>query len=155
MENAIIAALIGAGGAILAALIPVLLLRKNAKPEDKPSPLPADAPPASTPTRHPMDWQQLLAALQRSLRPGQVTTYGECSQWANGHRRGSPSIVAMLNAIARRGHQVWSNRVVQDDGGIAEPPDTGYGQRAQLAAEGVPFDGDRVDLTRCPAVALH
>jgi alkylated DNA nucleotide flippase Atl1 len=142
---------------ILAAVIPILLLRKNGQREDRPSPVPAEAPPDLTgsPTRRPMDWQQLLAALQRSLRPGQITTYGECSQWANGHRRGSPSFVARLNAMARRGHHVWSNRVVQDDGGIAEQPHTGYGQRAQLVAEGVPFDGDRVDLTRCPAIALH
>ena len=103
-----------------------------------------------------MDWEQLLAALQRSLVPGQITTYGECSQWAYQHRRGSPSIVAMLNAIARRGHHVWSNRVVQDDGGIADPADAGYGQRAQLEAEGVPFTPlGRVDLALCPPQALH
>lgn len=102
-----------------------------------------------------MDWQQLLAALQRSLAPGQITTCGECSQWAYDHRRGSPSIVAMLNAMASRGHQIWSNRVIQDDGGIAPEAEDGYGQRAQLVGEGVPFTGGRVNLTQCPAVALH
>jgi magnesium chelatase subunit D len=38
-----------------------------------------------------MDWQQLLQALQQHVGFGQVTTYGNCSQWAFGHTGGSPA----------------------------------------------------------------
>jgi len=100
-----------------------------------------------------MDWQRLLQALQQHVGFGQVTTYGNCSQWAFGHRGGSPAVVAMLDAIARNGHQQWTNRVVRDDGDIAPEADQAYGQRAQLQAEGVPFNVQgRVDFARRPAV---
>jgi alkylated DNA nucleotide flippase Atl1 len=101
-------------------------------------------------------WQQLLAALQRSLTTGQITTYGQCSRWAYGNGRGERSIIAMLNVIARSGHQVWSNRVVPDDGGIAEASEQTYGQRSQLKGEGILFDvQDRVDFAHSPPVVLH
>lgn len=61
----------------------------------------------------------------------------------------------MLEAMARRGHHLSSNRVVQDDGGIAAQPDEAHGQRRQLESEGVPFDDrGRVDLVECPPVVL-
>lgn len=65
-------------------------------------------------------------------------------------------MTAMLNAAARRGLQTWTNRVVQEDGAIAPQADASYGQRAQLIAEGVPFDSQGcVDLLRCPPIVLH
>jgi alkylated DNA nucleotide flippase Atl1 len=100
-----------------------------------------------------MDWQQLLAVLQQQVAAGQVTTYGECSQWAFGHRSGGKSIRAMLEAAARRGNQLWTNRVVFDDGAFGAA-DAAHGQSAQLQAEGVAFDGQRVDLVQCPPVVL-
>jgi len=100
-----------------------------------------------------MDGEQLLEALKQHVGCGQVTTYANCSQWAYGHRGGCPAVVSMLNKVARNGHQQWTNRVVQRDGGIASEPDQAYGQRAQLQAEGVPFTPQgRVDFARLPAV---
>ena len=102
-----------------------------------------------------MDGQQLLQALQQHVGCGQVTTYGNCSQWAFGHTGGCPAVVAMLNAVARNGHQQWTNRVVRDDGDIAPEPDQAYGQRAQLQAEGVPSTPQgRVDFAKLPAVVF-
>ena len=102
-----------------------------------------------------MDWQQLLQALQQHVGVGQVTTFGNCSQWAFGHRNGCPAVAAMLNAIARNGHQQWkwTNRVVSDDGDIAPQADLAFRQRAQLQAEGVPFTPQgRVDFAQLTAV---
>ncbi len=103
--------------------------------------------------RQKVDWQQLLAILQQRVGAGQVTTYGECSQWAFGHRGGGQSIRAMLEAAARRGNQLWTNRVVFDDGSCGAA-DGAYGQSAQLQAEGVPFVGQTVNLAQCPPVVL-
>jgi alkylated DNA nucleotide flippase Atl1 len=110
----------------------------------------------ATSTKERATWKQLLEVLQRCVPAGQVTTYGECSQWAFGSRKGGNAIVAMLNAMAKRGYQRWSNRVVQDDGGIADPPEQGYGQRAQLQAEGIPVDAQgHVNRAACPRVVLR
>ena len=102
-----------------------------------------------------VDWQQLLQTLQLHVPAGRVTTYGRCSQWAFKHEGGGPAVARMLDAIARRGHQRLTNRVVQNDGGVADRPDGEYGQRDQLQAEDVPFDaGGRVDLRRCRPVEM-
>jgi alkylated DNA nucleotide flippase Atl1 len=102
-----------------------------------------------------VNWHQLLQALQKHVGVGQITTYGNCSQWAFGHTGGCPSVVAMLNAAANNGHQQWTNRVVRDDGDIAPEPDLAYGQSAQLLGEGVPFTPQgHVDLATLPAVVF-
>ena len=94
----------------------------------------------------PRMWPELLEALNRCLHAGEVTTYGNCSEWSRGHRRAAPSIVAMLNAIASRGNHAVTNRVVGDDGGLNAPAE--YGQRALLEAENVPInDLGKVDFT--------
>lgn len=103
-----------------------------------------------------MDRQQLLQALQQHVGFGQVTTYGNCSQLAFGHTGGCLAVVSMLNAIALNGGQQWSNRVVRGDGDIAPQADQAYGQRAQLQAEGVPFNAQgRVNFAQCPAVTFR
>ena len=102
-----------------------------------------------------MNWQQLLQRLQQFVGAGQVTTYGNCSMWAFNHRGGGPAVGAMLQAIANNGQQLWSNRVVQDDGGIAVPPALANGQQFQLQQEGVPFDPQgHVDWTQIVPVVL-
>ena len=53
----------------------------------------------------------------------------------------------------RRGNQLWTNRVVFDDGSLGAA-NAAHGQSAQLQAEGVPFNGQGVDLVQCPPVAL-
>jgi alkylated DNA nucleotide flippase Atl1 len=101
-----------------------------------------------------VDWPQLLAILKQRVGPGQVTTYGECSQWAFGNRAGGNAIRAMLEAAARRGHQQVTNRVVFTDGELGAAVEA-HGQLTQLQAEGVPLSGPRqVDLIRCPPVVL-
>jgi alkylated DNA nucleotide flippase Atl1 len=100
-----------------------------------------------------MNWEQLLAVLQERVGAGLVTTYGNCSEWAFGHRCGGQSIRAMLEAAARRGHQEWTNRVVFDDGSLGRA-DEAHGQTSQLRGEGIQFQGEGVDLHRCPPVVL-
>jgi hypothetical protein len=73
-------------------------------------------------------WPQLLDILQRRVGAGRVTTYGACSEWAFGHRRGGQAIRAMLETAARRGNQLWTNRVVSDDGSCGAA-DAAYGSR--------------------------
>ena len=101
-----------------------------------------------------MNWQDLLAALQTRVGAGCVTTYGDRSDWAFQHRQGGRAIRSMLEAAATRGNQLWTNRVVFDDGEIGAAAHA-HGQLAQLRNEGVPFsDASHVDLVRCPPVAL-
>jgi alkylated DNA nucleotide flippase Atl1 len=93
--------------------------------------------------------------LQSHVGVGRVTTYANCSIWAFGHAGAGPAIVAMLEAAASRGNQLWTNRVVQDSGGGAAEPEANYGQRAQLVAVGVPFSANgSVDLQQCPPIVL-
>ena len=125
------------------------------------TPVPAvpTLPNATTPPvaivqgRQRVTWQELLEILQKRVGMGQITTYGECSQWAFGSRKGGQSIRSMLEAAASRGYQIWTNRVVSGEG-LCGAADAAYGQSAQLRAEGVPFAGDVVDLARCPPVIL-
>ena len=101
-----------------------------------------------------MNWQKLLSALEQHVTRGQVTTYGNCSFWAFGHREGGQAISAMLEAAAKRGHQLWTNRVVADDGNLRSGART-HEQLAQLKNEGVPFCApERVDFTVLKPVPL-
>jgi hypothetical protein len=59
----------------------------------------------------------------------------------------------MLEAAARSGNKLWTNRVVFDDGSCGAA-DAAYGQSAQLQAEGVPFVGQAVNLAQCRPVVL-
>ena len=113
----------------------------------------APSPVAAQQRRTKVNWEQLVAILRKHVGPGQVTTYKECSLWAFDHSDGGNSVRAMLEAAAKRGHQVLTNRVVFTDGSCGAA-DQAYGQAAQLRAEGVPFVGQAVDLVLCPAVVL-
>jgi alkylated DNA nucleotide flippase Atl1 len=104
---------------------------------------------------HNVDWQQLLQRLQQLVGPGQVTTYGNCSHWAFNHRNGGPAVAAMLEAVANNGQEVLSNRVIQDDGGVAAAPALAHGQQLQLQQEGIPFNPQgRVDWAQITPVVL-
>lgn len=98
---------------------------------------------------------QLIAILQNNVGPGQVTTYGECSQWVYGHTGGGLAVGQRLEAAAKLGHQVLTNRVVGVDGSCGAA-DQAHGQSAQLRREGVPFikDKNKVDMRNCPPVVL-
>ena|SRR5215468_1607689 len=75
-------------------------------------------------------WEELLDVLQQRVGAGQVTTFGNCSAWKyQGRRNCGPAVVEMLEAAARRGHQLWTNRVVSDDGLLGAAVEA-YGQVA-------------------------
>ena len=99
-------------------------------------------------------WEELLDILQQRVGDGQVTTYGNCSAWKyQGMRDCGRAVRSMLEAAARRGHQLWTNRVVFEDGSLGAAVEA-HGQLDQLTREGVPFKGPRVDLAQCPPVVL-
>ena len=71
----------------------------------------------------------------RSLRPGTVTTYGDLSP-------GAPRQAGAILSECDDPTVPWQ-RVVRADGSLAK----GARQRKLLEAEGVPFRGDRVDMS--------
>jgi methylated-DNA-protein-cysteine methyltransferase-like protein len=70
----------------------------------------------------------------RSIAPGRVTTYGDLSPEA-------PRYAGAVLAAHHDPELPWQ-RVVRADGSLAQ----GERQRALLEAEGVPFEGERVDM---------
>ncbi len=70
----------------------------------------------------------------RSIPPGRVTTYGDLSP-------GAPRRAGAVLAANHDPTVSWQ-RVVRADGLLAK----GERQRRLLAAEGVPFRGERVDM---------
>src|SRR5918997_3559970 len=70
----------------------------------------------------------------RSIPPGRVTTYGDLSPE-------SPRFAGTVLA-SYHGPDVPWQRVVRADGSLTQ----GERQRALLEAEGVPFEGERVDM---------
>ena len=70
----------------------------------------------------------------RSIQPGRVTAYGDLSPEA-------PRYAGAVLAAAHEPDVPWQ-RVVRADGSLAR----GDAQRKLLEAEGVPFDGERVDM---------
>ena len=71
----------------------------------------------------------------RDIPPGFVRTYGDVSP-------GAPRFAGTVLSRTEDGDVPWF-RVVRADGSLAK----GARQRALLDAEGVPFRGDRVDLS--------
>jgi methylated-DNA-protein-cysteine methyltransferase related protein len=69
-----------------------------------------------------------------SIPPGRVTAYGDLSPEA-------PRFAGAVLAACDDPDVPWQ-RVVRADGSLAK----GERQRRLLEAEGVPFDGDRVDM---------
>ena len=76
---------------------------------------------------------RLVIERVRSVPEGYVTTYGDVSP-------GSPRFAGAV--LAQTDEDVPWHRVVRADGSLAKGAD----QRARLEAEGVPFNGPRVDL---------
>jgi methylated-DNA-protein-cysteine methyltransferase-like protein len=70
----------------------------------------------------------------RSIAPGRVTTYADLSPEA-------PRYAGAVLAAHHDPDVPWQ-RVVRADGSLAR----GAQQRALLEAEGVPFEGERVDM---------
>jgi methylated-DNA-protein-cysteine methyltransferase-like protein len=77
---------------------------------------------------------QALLARIRSIEPGRVTTYADLSPEA-------PRYAGAVLAACADPDVPWQ-RVVRADGSLAK----GERQRRLLEAEGVPFEGDRVDM---------
>jgi alkylated DNA nucleotide flippase Atl1 len=88
--------------------------------------------------RHPIDTStpRARALLDRvhSIAPGHVTTYGDLSPEA-------PRYAGAVLAACHDPEVPWQ-RVVRADGSLAK----GERQRRLLEAEGVPFEGERVDM---------
>ena len=82
-----------------------------------------------------------VLARVRAIPPGFVRAYGDVSP-------GAPRFAGAVLAHTDDPDVPW-HRVVRADGSLAK----GERQRALLAAEGVPFRGDRVDVrvARLPA----
>lgn len=70
----------------------------------------------------------------RSVPEGRVTTYGDLSP-------GSPRFAGAVLSRTEASDVPWQ-RIVRADGSLAK----GERQRRLLAAEGVPFRGERVDM---------
>jgi alkylated DNA nucleotide flippase Atl1 len=80
------------------------------------------------------DAQERVLARVRAIPEGWVRTYGDVSP-------GAPRFAGTV--LRARGGEVPWWRVVRADGTLA----VGDRQRARLEDEGVPFRGDRVDLS--------
>jgi methylated-DNA-protein-cysteine methyltransferase related protein len=83
-----------------------------------------------------VDLTQRILARVRSTPEGWVRTYGDCCPHAP--RATGRVLRDTTEAVP------W-HRIVRADGSLAK----GERQRALLDAEGVPFRGDRVDLSVC------
>jgi methylated-DNA-protein-cysteine methyltransferase-like protein len=83
-----------------------------------------------------LDAPRPLAVLRRlrSVPPGFVTTYGDLSP-------GSPRFAGTVLSACHDPRVPWQ-RAVRADGSLAK----GAPQRRLLEAEGVPFNGERVDM---------
>jgi methylated-DNA-protein-cysteine methyltransferase-like protein len=99
-------------------------------------------------------WPQLVEILSQHVPPGKVTTYSLVSLRPYRRVLNHP-VGALLKGAGNHGHQVLTNRVVKQDGSLAELPEGAEQQRKQLVSEGVPFTPDgRVDWTRINPVVL-
>jgi alkylated DNA nucleotide flippase Atl1 len=76
----------------------------------------------------------MVRARVRAIPPGFVRAYGDLDP-------GAPRFAGAVLAAAHDPDLPW-HRVVRADGSLAK----GERQRALLAAEGVPFRGERVDM---------
>jgi methylated-DNA-protein-cysteine methyltransferase related protein len=76
-----------------------------------------------------------VLARVREIPPGFVRSYGDCSPSA-------PRVTGAVLAACDDNGLPW-HRVVRADGTLAK----GSRQRALLDAEGVPFRGERVDMS--------
>lgn len=93
--------------------------------------------------------EKAVLAVVRSIPPGRVATYGQVAREAGLGRRAR--FVGRVMSRLPAGSDVPWHRVVRAGGEIAFPRDS-EGRRRQrglLEAEGVAFEGERVDMLRC------
>ena len=83
---------------------------------------------------------RVLECVER-IPTGRVMTYGDVAEYC-----GSRAPRAVGHVLSREGDGVQWHRVLRADGRCA--PHIADEQRQRLLAEGVCFDGDRVNLTR-------
>jgi methylated-DNA-protein-cysteine methyltransferase-like protein len=90
-----------------------------------------------------------VLAVVRSIPPGRVATYGQVAKEAGLGRRAR--FVGRVMSRLPGGSNVPWHRVVRAGGEIAFPPGSEgrRRQRSLLEAEGVSFDGERIDMVRC------
>jgi methylated-DNA-protein-cysteine methyltransferase related protein len=82
--------------------------------------------------------QRIIAAI-KSVKPGQVASYGAIAA-AAGNPRGARQVVRVLNTYSEKEGLPW-HRIVRKDGSIALPRGGGFErQKALLEAEGVVVD---------------
>lgn len=93
--------------------------------------------------------EQAVLGVVRSIPPGRVATYGQVAREAGLGRRAR--FVGRVMARLPEGSDVPWHRVVRAGGEIAFPAasEGRRRQRSRLEAEGVVFDGEKIDLLRC------
>lgn len=93
-------------------------------------------------------WHQRVWALVEAIPPGRVMAYGHVAA-ALGHPRMARQVGWALAALPAGTAVPWQ-RVLRSSGSLAfaGSPERAMRQRFLLEAEGVVFDGDRVDLAR-------
>ena len=89
----------------------------------------------------PSDFARRILACVAAIPPGAVMTYGDVAEYA-----GTRSARTVGRVLAADGGTVPWHRVLRADGSLAEHLYSE--QRQRLLAEGVRFDGDRVQLAR-------
>ena len=89
----------------------------------------------------PVAFAERVLALVERIPPGRVMSYGDVAEWLGSR---APRLVGQV--LARYGGGVPWHRVLRADGTPA--PHLATRQLALLVAEGVPINGQRVDLRR-------
>jgi len=93
--------------------------------------------------------EQAVLGVVRSIPPGRVATYGQVAKEAGLGRRAR--FVGRVMARLPEGSDVPWHRVVRAGGEIAFPAGSEgrRRQRSRLEAEGVAFEGEKIDMLRC------
>ena len=91
------------------------------------------------------EYVEAVLSLVERIPPGRVMTYGSVAEWVR-ELTGKGSARTVGNVMARYGGPVPWHRVVGANGRLQTGLEIEARQR--LIGEGVPFRGDRVDMTR-------
>ena len=87
----------------------------------------------------PGEFTQRIIAAVKSVKPGQVASYGAIAA-AAGNPQGARQVVRVLNTYSEKEGLAW-HRIVRKDGSIALPRGGGFElQKALLEAEGFVVD---------------
>jgi methylated-DNA-protein-cysteine methyltransferase-like protein len=85
-----------------------------------------------------------IRAMILKIPRGKVSTYGAVARAA-----GFPGAARQVVWALRQSHALPWHRVVGAGGRIALPGESGFEQRLRLEAEGVRFNGSRVNMSEC------